>query len=54
MFESGDEIGDEDDEELFRGDIAQLWLRKQTRAEYPQPPETQNSNVVGEFMCDSF
>jgi uncharacterized coiled-coil protein SlyX len=44
LFESGDEIGDEDDEELFRADIAQLWLRKQTRPEYPQPPESKNNN----------
>lgn len=45
LFESGDEIGDEDDEELIRADLAQLLLRKQTRPEYPQPPSTKNSDV---------
>ncbi len=45
LFESGDEIGDEDDEELIRADLAQLLLRKQTRPEYPQPPEAKNAHV---------
>lgn len=49
LFESGDEIGDEDDEELIRVDIAQLWLRKQTRPEYPHPPEAKSGNTGKDF-----